>query len=127
MASYKVSMGEFSETLKKIMDTYEKEVIEVAGEVVKKVARAGAKNLRGASPQGRTGKYRQGWSSKENGGRVIPGAVIYGRGRTKSLAHLLEYGVAGRYGGRVHIAPVADWVETEVMTEMIRRIEQIDI
>ena len=97
----------------------------VISEAVTKVAQKGAKAVRGnsAGSFGGSGKYAKGWTYQSEYRRLGSVATIYNK--TPGLPHLLENGHAKRGGGRVsgrtHIAPV----ETEIITEYERAIQEV--
>lgn len=105
------------------------EVVPILEEEIPKVAKQAASKLRKTSPTGATGKYRKGWASKTDTGRLTVGATVYGKPGTYQLAHLLEHGHANRGGGRTrsieHIKPVEDWAIKEAYDRILDRLEKI--
>lgn len=119
----------------KYLEEYQGDVIEVVTQTTKEVAREAVKKLKENSPKRKGpkgGKYAKGWTYKLEKGRLSAGATIYGKSGTYQLAHLLEHGHALRGGGRsgrvkekVHIAPVEQWANDEIIDRTIRRLEGI--
>lgn len=114
--------------VKKYLENYNGDVIEVVTEVVPEVAREAVKKLKAASPKGSEQKYYKGWTYTVNKGRLSTGATIYGKHGTYQLAHLLEHGHAKRGGGREpvkaieHIKPVEEWLNEEIVDRTIERL-----
>ena len=118
--------------VKRQLDYWSADVLEVSNKVTQEVAREAVKKLKAESPKGTTGKYSKGWTYKMERGRLRVGAVIYGKHGTYQLAHLLEHGHAKRGGGREpvkgieHIKPVEEWVNQEIIDRTIERIERLN-
>lgn len=119
--------------VKKFIEQYNADVVEEMYNVVPEVARDTAKRLRQESPKGPKG-YSKGWTSKIEKGRLRIGATIYGKHGTYQLAHLLEHGHATRNGtgrvfpstpAKVHIAPVNEWANDELVDRVIERLNSI--
>lgn len=122
---------DFREQVNNILADYADEVEKVSEECVKRIAQAGAKELKKVSPR-KTGKYASGWTYKIERGRMAVSAVIYNRAKP-GLAHLLEHGHVSRNGtGRVfrptpahpHIQAVNDWVVDEAVDRMVSKLER---
>ena len=115
--------------VKKYMENYNAAVVEEMTKVVPEVAKETAKKLRAESPRGAKGKYAKGWTYKVEQGRMRVGATIYGKHGTYQLAHLLEHGHAKRGGGRtsaiVHIKPVEEWANDEIVNRVIEKLESV--
>ena len=118
-------------TLKKdinaILKSYELTVMDATTDAVRSVAKEASKRLRADSPKrSGGGGYAKGWSYKMDVKRLTVEAVVYGRGRTGSISHVLENGHANRGGGRTrpvtHIAPVEQWVNEETQRKIQQRI-----
>ena len=118
----------FADDVKKILDEYQGDVVEVVAQTTKEVARDAVKKLKAESPR-KTGRYAKGWTYNTEKGRLTASATVYGKSGTYQLAHLLEKGHAKRNGGRVraipHIAPVEEWANEELMSKTSRRLEGI--
>lgn len=86
-------------------DCLSEAVWQTAGEVVKRLKKAGS--------FGGTGSYKKGWSRKMTRKRLYAEATVYNK-TEGSITHLLEFGHALRNGGRArafpHIAPINDEV-----------------
>ena len=121
----KIPIDQLQSELHKILEEYGEDVANGTREAVTKVAQKGAKAVRGNSAGlfGGSGKYAQGWTYQSEYRRLGSVATIYNK--TPGLPHLLENGHAKRGGGRVsgrtHIAPV----ETEIITEIERAIQEV--
>lgn len=120
------STFDFYEVVKKYLDDYGGECIDVMTEVIPKVAKDAAKKLKAESPKGPKG-YAKGWTVTVETGRMRVGAKVHGKHGTYQLAHLLEHGHANRGGGRtaarVHIKPVEEWAINEAVDRIIERME----
>ena len=118
--------NDFASDVKKILEQYQVNAIEVMNEVIDEVAKEGSKRLRQSSPR-RTGKYAKGWTQTVEKGRLTISAVIHGKSGTYQLAHLLENGHLTRNGGRTkaisHIEPVNEWVIDEAVKRTISKLE----
>jgi hypothetical protein len=121
----KIPIDQLQSELHKILEEYGEDVANGTREAVTKVAQKCAKAVRGnsAGSFGGSGKYAKGWTYQSEYRRLGSVATIYNR--TPGLPHLLENGHAKRGGGRVpgrtHIAPV----ETEIITEIERAIQEV--
>lgn len=109
-----------------VLKEYNGTVTEAVQEILPKVAKEGQKMLRQVSPS-KTGKYASGWSVKTEKGTMTIDSIIYNR-KAPGLPHLLEKGHAkrngGRTGARVHIAPVEEWVKSEVVKQLEEAISR---
>ncbi len=105
-----------------ILEEYAEDAEEVINEVIPKVAKDAAKQLRNNSPR-QDGGYARGWKTKTEKTRMGVTGIVYNKDYP-GLVHLLEFGHAKRNGGRTrafpHVAPVNDWAEQEV----VQRIEE---
>ena len=124
--------NDLSKIMGEILDDYNVDVKEATQKSIKSVARKGAKMLRDTSPRGKSvtsGRYAQGWTSKDESTRIKVEAIIYGKSKTNKLAHLIEYGHLMRNGRRTeekeHIKPVEDWVYQNVTIELRKEINAI--
>lgn len=115
------------EELGKILDEYKDEVEETANKVINQVATEAAAKLKQTSPydpKSNGQHYRDGWKVKK--GRKLY-SVVYNATKP-GLTHLLEnshpirnqWGTWGRSTPKVHIEPVREWAEEEV----VKRIEE---
>ena len=121
MARVKVTADNFAAVINQLLDEYEADTEKTTAEVVKEVTQDGVKALKSASGIFNGTKYKSGWTSKVETGRLYTTGVIY-NGKLPGLPHLLEYGHVTRNGtGRTyaptpahaHIAPVEkELVET---------------
>lgn len=121
----KIPIDQLQSELHKILEEYGEDVANGTREAVAKIARKGAQAVRSNSSGsfGGSGKYAGGWTYQSEYRRLGSVATIYNK--TPGLPHLLENGHAKRGGGRVsgrtHIAPV----ETEIITEYERAIQEV--
>lgn len=110
--------------LKVIMDNVTAEVQKSLYEACDKVGEECVQKLKNTSPK-KTGDYRKGWTyTKTPSGGVVHNATDY------QLTHLLEKGhvvrnkkgTYGRAPAKVHIAPVEEWANDELVKETERLI-----
>ena len=107
----------------KILEEFRDDVDKNMNEAIKKVTKAGAKQVKAnaRSTFGGTGKYAKGWTSRFENGRLTAQGTIY-NSSVPGLPHLLENGHAKRGGGRVagreHIAPVEQELEETIIKEL---------
>ena len=118
----KIKVDDLSREMSEILKAYTCDVEEGLENEKRKVARAGAKELRETSPKGARKKYAKGWTSSKRGGAY----VIHNR-TDYQLTHLLEKGHALHQGGRTrpipHIAPVEEKVIQEFYDGVVKVIE----
>lgn len=96
--------ADLAKVIGKIVDGYGESVVNNVAEVTKRVARAGASELRGVSrdrfgQSDREKPYAAGWGATDTGTRLAPSATIWNK-TNPGLVHLLENGHAIRRGGR---------------------------
>lgn len=121
----------------RILDDYSKEVRRATANSIDTVAKEAVQKLKNTSPK-RSGtkhvrKYAEGWAIKrKRTGTGVPEVTVYNK-TNPSLTHLLENGHeikngTGRsYGdtrGIKHIAPVEEWVTSELPQEIERELEK---
>lgn len=116
--------------MEKIMDAYGDQVKNVWDVSVSRVSREAVQRLRNTSPK-KTGSYARGWSLKrvKSRGSGVTDIIVHNR-TDYQLTHLLENGHVirnkkGTYGRTrpiKHIAPVAEWAETELPSEIEREL-----
>lgn len=128
MAKVSIGSAKLSGTVEKYLKQYDNLAINKLTETITDVARDSVKKLKDTSPIGKTGKYHKGWRYTTERGRLKFGATIYGDKPTYQLAHLLEHGHAKRGGGRtrpiVHIAPVEEWANDELVKRYVSKMER---
>lgn len=120
MASRKTATtDDFANVIEQILDEYGEEVNDRMGEVVDKLAKTAAKQLRSTSPVDdgapRSGAYAKGWSVEKSGKshrQLTYTATVYNK--EPGLPHLLEHGHALRQGGRSPANPHIKKVEDAV-------------
>lgn len=111
----------------KILEEYQNDVNKDMQEAVKKVTKAGAKQVKANARSAVGGKkYASGWTSQFESGRLSAQGTIYNSSQP-GLPHLLEYGHVTRNGtGRTyrptpehpHIASVEQELEQTIMKEL---------
>ena len=112
MARVKVTADNFADVINDVLAEYEADTEKTTAEVVKEVTQNGVKAVKSASGIFNGTKYKSGWTSKIESGRMYTTGTIY-NGKRPGLPHLLEYGHATRGGGRnkgghEHIKPVEE-------------------
>lgn len=132
MAVINSNRYDVSGAVSRILSQYGVEVYEAMYEAVEEVGREAVKKLRADSRSTFNGKkYASGWTKKSDQGRLKHGFIIYNK--YPGLPHLLENGHATRNGtgrifadtpGRIHIAPVSEWAEDEVLDRMVTKLER---
>ena len=116
-------MIDFATEIKRLLDEYGDEVMDVLEEEAQKVAKKAAKKLQDASPK-QSGTYAKGWTSKYD--KTAKTAIVY-NAKKPGVAHLLEHGFQGRSGVHpaiVHIAPVEEAANDEFVEAVERRLTQ---
>lgn len=113
----KTPLDKLAQSIDKILNEYEEDIIKDTGKLAKDFAKKGAQALRGnPGGFGGTGEYSKGWTSRYEDGRLSQQGIIYNKD-VPGLPHLLEHGHALRNGGRTkgvsHIAPVEDKISEE--------------
>lgn len=121
-----VTAETFASAIEEILKEYEADAALTMTEAVTKVSKEGAKLVKAnAGIFGGKGKYKSGWSSRVEPGRLSAKGTIY-NAKIPGLPHLLEHGHAkrngGRVDGRVHIAPVEEQIVKQFETELERRL-----
>lgn len=123
MSNQRVNIDDLAKEIATGLTEYDQQLADDVKKIVDDVAKEGVAQLKATSPT-LTGSYRKGWTKTQS----------YSDKRTKrntvhnrtdyQLTHLLEYGHASRYGGRVraieHIRPV----EQSMTRELEARIER---
>lgn len=126
----KIQPSDLQPVLNKILEDYSEDVRAAVGESIKTVVKDAVTKLKKAGSFGGK-KYRRTWKSKIVEERLETYAVIYNK--TAGLTHLLEFGHALYAGGRKvgnvqafeHIAPINNEVQTAVIEEIGRKINDI--
>ncbi|MBQ1662954.1 MAG: HK97 gp10 family phage protein [Clostridia bacterium] len=116
-------MIDFATEIKRLLDEYGDEVMDVLEEEAQKVAKKAAKKLQETSPK-QSGTYAKGWTSKYD--KTAKTAIVY-NAKKPGVAHLLEHGFQGRSGVHpaiVHIAPVEEAANDEFVEAVESRLTQ---
>lgn len=104
--------------LAEILNDYENALDETVQKEIDRVAKNAASKLRNDSPR-LTGDYASGWRVKKDRDGE---AIVYNK-NDPQITHLLEFGHASPNGGRVparvHIKPVEEWANEE----LVQRVE----
>lgn len=107
--------------LREVLEDYSVEVKRVANNAVDEVAKESVQKLKNTSPK-KSGSYSRGWKVKRaRGASGIHSNTVY-NATDGQLTHLLERGHVirnkkgdyGRAPAHPHIAPVAEWAESEL-------------
>jgi len=114
-----------------VLQEFEESVTESVQRVTNEVAKEGLSKVKAASPvSGKSPKssaYKSGWTKKVVTNRMGASAIIY-NGKYPGLVHLLEKGHALRNGGRStafpHVAPVEEWMNSELQKRIKEAIQK---
>ena len=119
----KIKLNDLPRSIVETYQEYTKETIKQIHEAAENAARIAVEDLRKNSPK-RTGEYSKNWSYT----RQDNGYVIYQKGETYRLTHLLEKGHARAGGGRIkaypHIAPEEKKAVAEYLSDVERRLQK---
>ena len=107
--------------INKVLSLYTKNVNTTMQSVFETTARDAANKLKQSSPKDK-GEYARNWAVKKEAGK----ATVYNKKPTYRLTHLLENGhdvvvngvKVGHANPQVHIKPVDEWVQDEVMQRL---------
>ncbi len=116
-----------SDAIRDALLDYSEEVVNATNGALKEVAKEAATELKSAGGfKDRTGKYRKGWTVKEEGGTLGINNQIVHNAKHYQLTHLLEYGHASRNGGRTraypHIASVEEGLGEKIEAKMREKL-----
>lgn len=112
---------DLAKEITKTLKQYTTEVTEGIEEIKDDLAQEAVKKLKSGGPyKERTGKYSKSWSVK----KVKSDRTIFNR-KHYQLTHLLEYGHASRNGGRVAARPHIEDVESYVVEQFEKRVEDL--
>ena len=119
--------GQISE----IFDDYSRNMKRKVNNSVDKVGKDAVDKLKSTSPK-KTGDYARGWKLKRERGRNGINDVVIHNATDWHLTHLLENGhvirnAPGTYGrapAHVHIKPVEEYFNSEVVEEIQRELEE---
>lgn len=125
----RVKTVDIETAVNQILKEYNMEVTEEMQAAVKEAAKVGVKKVKENSNIFNGKKYKSGWTSRVETGRLSAQGVIY-NGKQPGLPHLLEFGHAVRRGGRTigeagaheHIAPVENELERVFMSELEKHL-----
>ena len=119
----KISSGDFSTVMGKILAKYGDDVTEATRRLVKRAGTEARDRLKQNSPKD-TGQYAEGWTTGQYTWTALGAEITVYNAKKPGLAHLLENGHAKQNGGRapakVHIKPVEEEVGRE-LEENIRK------
>ena len=107
--------------INRVLSLYTKNVNTTMQSVFEITARDAANKLKQSSPKDK-GEYARNWAVKKEAGK----ATVYNNKPTYRLTHLLENGhdvvvngvKVGHANPQVHIKPVDEWVQDEVMQRL---------
>ena len=120
--------GSIAVQMKEILDEYSVEVKRATNNSMDVVAKQAVSKLKNTSPK-KSGDYARGWKlSRERGSGGINTVTVHNR--VYQLTHLLENGhivrnkkgTYGRFNGIKHIAPVEEWIQSELPAEIEREL-----
>ncbi|MDP3059049.1 MAG: HK97 gp10 family phage protein [bacterium] len=115
---------QLSQELMNQFTLYTADIVEGINAAGKRSARAGVEALLSTSPQ-RSGKYRRGWSIKEEEGRGGVLRFILHNKQRPWLTHLLEHGHATRDGGRTKAQPHIDPAGEKIAADFLAAVEEV--
>lgn len=131
MATEKVNIGKLSNEVMDMLNEYNNSVEVVLTEELDSVSKEGVKKLKGESPK-QSGEYAKSWKRKMTGKNTLhPEIVLYNE--KYQLTHLLEFGhIKVLWGNRtnsmvapiMHIAPINDWCQENVVDNVSMRISK---
>ena len=120
MSTTRCKVGDLGNVIENILDEYANGIQEGTQKAVKEVAKIAKEEVKAASPVrkygGRKGRYKKGWTIKEETVNRFRADVIVHNRTDYQLTHLLEKGHVlirggrncGRVSARVHIAPAEE-------------------
>lgn len=106
---------------------YSEDVTEATKAIVNEVSDESVETLKKTSPH-LTGDYRRGWRKRKAYEDSRESRMTVHNKTDYQITHLLEYGHASRYGGRVsakvHIKPVEETVKEELQKRIEKAVQQ---
>ena len=124
----KISSGDFSTAMGRILAKYGDDVTEAARRLVKRAGNEARDRLKQTSPKD-TGKYAEGWTTGQYTWTALGAEITVYNSAKPGVAHLLENGHAKQNGGRapakVHIKPVEEEVGRELEKNIRQAIENV--
>lgn len=122
--SKNTNINNFATEIEKFLKEYGDEAQEILNNATEKYTRQALSEIKDASPV-KTGKYKRGWRSKTEKGRLSVNGVVYNI-TSFQKTHLLENGHLTRNGGRTkaipHIAPVNSSIQDKFEKEIISKL-----
>ena len=118
---------DLKDQLEGILLGYSRDLQEEVNDIVKEVAKEGAKKLRARSPK-KSGNYAKGWTvhtSTKNDSRQFKTTTATIHNKSKpTLTHLLENGHLKRDGSKVQGQPHIEPTAREVEEELLKKVEE---
>ena len=121
-------MADFADMIRQALKEYADEAMTVINDTIEEVAKDTTKQVK-ANASVFKGKTPKGWTTTAEKGRLSTAVTVHGRGKTASVAHLMENGHAKRGGGRVAgrtvIAPADTFAAEQLEQRIIKRREEL--
>ena len=118
-----------ADQLDKILSDYAGDVKGITNNAINVVSKQAVSRLKEKSPK-KTGDYSKGWTAKKQHGLGGIVDIVVHNKTDYQLTHLLEnghvkknqYGEYGRTTPKVHIKPVEEWANKELVKEIEREL-----
>ena len=127
MSNMKISPDQLANAVLKCLEDYTSEMALDTKDAVMEIGKEGAQMLKANSPVrtksgGKPGTYKRGWKFEVVSESTDQIEAVLHNPKNPGLPHLLEFGHAlrqgGRASGRVHIAPVEQYVSEKLQSEI---------
>lgn len=132
--NYRIDDVDLQAEIKKLLNDYGDEVTLLMNEELDQLAKEAKKKITSNSRKAVKGsRYYRGWAiDKTDTAKLFKSYTLFNKNQP-SLTHLLEFGhdvvrkgrKVGRAGPHPHIAPVNDWIVSELPKRIKRLIEEI--